>query len=162
MIPDSIVVHCSATPDQQVMDWGAIRRWHTEHNGWRDIGYHYGIEEVSGTLVLFRGRRYDEIGAHCVDNGMNRRSLGICVVGQYEYHVPFHIEDALVKVLADLCFMFEIDISEIYFHRDFHPTKTCPGMAWNRELIRSRVSYLIDTYDGEEIGMEIDECTSHT
>lgn len=156
MTPDYIIVHCSATPDRGVLDWSAIRRYHVEHNGWRDIGYHFGIEEVDGSIMLLRGRRYDETGAHCVDGGMNHMSLGICVVGQFENYVPMHIEENLTKVLAELCFYFDIPVDHIYFHRDFHPTKTCPGQAWNRERLRENVESLLSIINGEEHGIELE------
>lgn len=73
---NKIIVHCSATPPD--LDIGAteIRDWHTNGNGWIDIGYHYVIRR-SGDLE--KGRLDDVIGAHA--RGHNDDSISICLVG---------------------------------------------------------------------------------
>ena len=36
---DSIIIHCSATPEGKHFTAADIRRWH-KAQGWSDIGYH--------------------------------------------------------------------------------------------------------------------------
>lgn len=71
----SIIVHCSATP--QDMDIGAetIDRWHKER-GWAGIGYHYVIRR-NGKVE--NGRDVKDPGAHA--GGHNEDSIGVCLIG---------------------------------------------------------------------------------
>ena len=70
-----IIVHCSATPEGKDYTVEDIRRWHKER-GFDDIGYHYVIYRNG---EIYRGRREDRVGAHCV--GHNSNSIGICYIG---------------------------------------------------------------------------------
>ena len=72
---DSIIIHCSATPEGKHFTAADIRRWH-KAQGWSDIGYHYVIL-LDGTVQ--EGRPISQPGAHC--KGMNARSIGICYIG---------------------------------------------------------------------------------
>ena len=71
-----IIVHCSATSRGRDVDTKEIRRWHTEDNGWSDIGYHFVIE-LDGDIGV--GRPQEKSGAHC--KGKNSTSIGVCYVG---------------------------------------------------------------------------------
>src|SRR5262245_44324547 len=99
MKPTHIVIHHSQTKDTKTVDWDAIKKYHKETNGWSDIGYHYGIESVDGVLAMRVGRPPDVPGAHCKDLEMNKKSLGVCLVGNYDLVTPS--ADRL-KALADL------------------------------------------------------------
>ncbi len=72
---DYIIVHCSDTYPAQDIGVDEIRRWHMD-KGWRDVGYHFVIRR-DGTVE--NGRDLDDIGAHA--RGVNRASVGICLVG---------------------------------------------------------------------------------
>ncbi len=86
--PEYIVIHHSLTKDGIVADWEAIRKYHREVNGWSDIGYHYGIERVGRRILLQVGRPESEFGAHTKEMHMNSKSLGICVVGNFDQAPP--------------------------------------------------------------------------
>jgi N-acetyl-anhydromuramyl-L-alanine amidase AmpD len=73
-----IVIHCSATKEDQDIGVEEIRRWHRQR-GWLDVGYHYVIRR-DGTVEA--GRPNDAPGAHA--RGFNHISLGICLVGGVE------------------------------------------------------------------------------
>ncbi len=85
-----IVVHCS---DSEWGDLEVIRKWHTEERGWTDIGYHFVItngRRKSGESyncgddgVIQRGRDIEQPGAHA--SGLNRYSIGICLVGKHHF-----------------------------------------------------------------------------
>lgn len=53
-----------------------IRRWHVQHNGWSDIGYHWIVGRLGDVLP---GRDEAVVGAHV--RGHNRDSIGICLIG---------------------------------------------------------------------------------
>ena len=74
-----VVLHWSATFLNQ--DWGSeeLHEIHTQR-GFSGIGYHYVIRK-DGRLQ--RGRPVDVIGSHAKDNGHNKYSIGICLIGGY-------------------------------------------------------------------------------
>jgi N-acetylmuramoyl-L-alanine amidase len=141
MIPKNIILHCSATEDSETPSWEAIRRFHTEIRGWRDIGYHYGLEDYEGELVILRGRKPFDMGAHCVAGGRNRDSLGVCVVGEYDTEAPSEERYlTTVALLTSLCFMFHIPPENVYGHREFESGKTCPGLMWDLDKLRKDIT----------------------
>lgn len=142
MKPVCVIVHCSATKDSGTVSWSAIRRYHTETLGWRDIGYHVGIEKVTdaagrSTYETFLGRPLTMQGAHCAAQGMNSRSLGVCFVGDYDNEPPpFEMIKTGARHLAALCRVFNIPVDSIYGHRDFDKGKTCPGLKFDMKELR--------------------------
>lgn len=68
-------MHCSATPEGQVVTVKDIDAWHKQR-GFTKIGYHYVIY-LDGIIHL--GRKEEEIGAHCL--GYNANSIGVCYIG---------------------------------------------------------------------------------
>lgn len=155
MKPTHIVIHHSLTNDGVLSDFAAIRRYHIEHNGWKDIGYHLVVEEVDGKLVLEHGREIGTVGAHCIEMGMNEKSIGICVVGNFDIAPP-----GITKMyfLRDLCFAlmvnYYIPASNVLGHRDvglmanydwrLGEYKSCPGKLFDMDMFREMLSYKID------------------
>lgn len=157
LLPNKIIVHCSATPDTKALSWEAIRQYHTQQRGWRDIGYHYGIERVDDDIRFLRGRPWWERGAHCRADNRNFDSLGLCVVGEYdEEPPPPEIYDATVKVLVMLCSIFWIKAEDVYGHREFEKHKTCPGMKWDLDQLRRDIGSVVPHPD-DKSGMKIGE-----
>jgi N-acetyl-anhydromuramyl-L-alanine amidase AmpD len=169
-----IVCHHSATPDQTnpLPDVVAIRRFHTSYrqNGnilskeeyvakkeagesgldipWRDIGYHWVIDRLSdGIPWVLMGRSMMYFGAHTLEQNMNRRGIGVCVVGDYDLAPP--PEDILEKTadfVAWLCRMYRIPVENVRPHREFATYKTCPGKQFNMEYFRERVSEYLQAW----------------
>lgn len=130
MIPTSIILHHSLTRDDQVVSWGAIRRYHVDTCGWMDIGYHFGIEQVGNDYEIFVGRMMTDIGAHC--KGRNDDSIGICFVGNFDGSAPPRRQwDLGLRLVRSLCEVFLINLRNIYPHRRFAPYKSCPGRAFD-------------------------------
>jgi hypothetical protein len=154
MKPEYIVIHHSLTKDGDVNDWDAIRRYHVEVNGWRDIGYQLGVEMYDGNLTVQTGRRMNERGAHTKEAGMNRKSIGICVVGNYDLEPP---PLSYLFLLRDLCWNVMVNWGirhdRVIGHRDAGMLagfdwrkgqfKSCPGvmfpMAGLREMLLGRM-----------------------
>ena len=134
VIPKYIIIHHSLTADSQTVSWDAIRRYHVETLGWKDVGYHYGLELVGYHYEIIFGRMWDEVGAHCIGAGMNQQSLGICVVGNYDVtDLPEPAFQLLVKFVKSLMRLHGIPAENVKRHSDYDP-KSCPGrkFPWDR------------------------------
>lgn len=130
--PDTIVVHCSATPPDRDVDAAEINRWHRA-KGWRMIGYHYVIKR-DGTIET--GRPITEAGAHV--RGHNSYTIGICLVGGVdsndipEENFTADQQHSLYRLVATLVDDFKITMC--IGHRDIPGVnKACPSfdvMDW--------------------------------
>ena len=135
MVPSRIILHCSATEDGRVVDWQTIRRYHVQHRGWHDIGYHFGIERIGDDYEVLVGRMPTRQGAHT--SGANHDSIGICFVGGFdETPPPAEQWRRGVELVAWLCAAYKINPGRIYGHREFVAGKTCPGLAFDTERFR--------------------------
>lgn len=141
-----VVVHTSATADKagSPVDASAesIRRYHVEHNGWKDIGYHY-VVRANGTIET--GRPLSEVGAHV--GGFNDESVGICVSGHGDLADFTPQQHQVVSALcAQLCVSFGLTPASVIGHReadDFgapHVDKTCPGTKVDMNVVRQNVA----------------------
>lgn len=136
-----IIVHCSGTKDGKVADWPAIKRYHKEVNGWKDVGYHFGFENVNGELTTFCGRPINIQGAHCNAGNMNPTSIGVCFVGDFDKEAPS--PDLLrygAKYIAGLCKFLKVPMENVRPHREFESKKTCPGRQFDMIILRGFVS----------------------
>lgn len=127
--PEYIILHHSASKDYTLSDFESIRRYHIDVNGWNDIGYHRVIERVGTEIVVRQGRDYNEQGAHCP--GMNTRSVGICVVGNFETgKMDEAMKLAVIREVREQMIRFDIPVEKVLRHRDAalpgHGT-ACPG-----------------------------------
>ncbi|QEK13735.1 N-acetylmuramoyl-L-alanine amidase (plasmid) [Crassaminicella thermophila] len=126
--PNKIILHHSATDGGT---FESIRRYHIEHNGWRDIGYHYLITKDG---VLHKGRDEKDTGAHT--KGENTTSIGICLVGNFDRYEPNKKQlDTLYKLLEDIFDRY--GKMPIYPHSKFAP-KTCPGTQFPLDEVIAR------------------------
>ena len=131
-----IILHHSATPDGLVLkDFDAIKRYHMEVNGWRDIGYHWVVERIDGVLTAIPGRPEADDGAHCLRH--NSDAIGVCVVGDYTKAPP---DDETYRFVAALCKQIKTrhPIKEVGGHRDYYAT-ACPGNFFDVEKVRQYV-----------------------
>ena len=126
-----IIIHCSATREDQQVSVDTIRDWHLA-KGWNDIGYHFYID-LDGTIN--KGRDIDKMGAHC--KGHNRNSIGICYCGGVEADgkTPKDTrtqeqKDSLLNVLKTLKAMYPEAV--IYSHNEF-ANKACPSFDATEE-----------------------------
>lgn len=129
-----LIIHCSATRENQPISVDTIKKWHIEGRGWSDIGYHFYID-LDGKI--HKGRDISKMGAHC--KGHNRNSIGICYCGGVEADgkTPKDTRNesqkqALLSVLKTLKAMFPK--SRIHSHNDF-AKKACPSFNATQEYL---------------------------
>jgi len=151
MNPQYVVIHHSLTKDGQVVDWDAIRKYHREVNGWSDIGYHYGIERVGNGLLLQVGRPESQTGAHTKEMHMNGKSLGICVVGNFDLAPPgLEVLRFLSEIVRRKVSEHGIPVNAVLGHREVGAMagfdwkkghyKSCPGKYFPMDTLRAMLS----------------------
>lgn len=137
-----ILVHHTAAPDGERLDTESIRRWHTEGRGWSDIGYHAVVERVGSVYVPVMCRPLYRRGAHA-GTAANGTHIGVAFAGNFMEHEPQH-EQVLAgaRLIASLCWAFDIDPDEIIGHRTVKAT-ACPGDRFPIDELRSMVIGLL-------------------
>lgn len=135
---NEVIIHCAVTrpnwmdgaPVKAKAD--EIKRWHVEHNGWSDIGYHYVIDR-DGSVA--KGRPLDVVGAHV--RGRNEKTIGVCLLGGFgaEANDEFsdHFTPAQDVALRDL--IAELQNAhgplKVSGHNEY-AAKGCPGFQVDR------------------------------
>lgn len=134
-----IVIHHSAGPDGEIVDWQGIRRYHVEHNRWRDIGYHLGIERIGDRFEGLLGRALDSYGAHAGSAEWNMKSVGVVFVGDYSHMRPeWSMLFYGAQHIAGICRLAGIvpGPETILPHRAVRPRPTkCPGDQFPMEIL---------------------------
>lgn len=137
--PEYIIIHHSATAQG---DAETFRRAHTA-KGWRDIGYHYviGNGTYSGNGEVETGRTEAEDGAHCNVDGMNFKSIGICLVGNFDIDKPTPAQmEALERLCRDIMERHKIPASRVLGHGEVKGAATnCPGKNFDMAAFRKRL-----------------------
>lgn len=147
--PEFIVVHHSggtkADPNAdtshhtaEIMEVGHM----SAPNYFEGLGYQYVIHKDG---QVWRGRPEHYHGAHVKEQGMNRRSIGICLAGNFtvEGRKPTpEQENALKELIRDIQSRYNIPVEKIVPHRYFlgqPPYKDCYGDqlsdTWARDLM---------------------------
>lgn len=122
-----VCIHHSATIDSATSSWEAIRRYHVHTNGWSEIGYHFGLEAVAGSLRTRIGRPLNLPGAHTPP--LNRSHIGLVVIGDFDRELPSQTRiNYLALLLADLFrfYGWPLNDNTLRYHRDVDD-RTCPG-----------------------------------
>ena len=142
MKPQYIIIHHSWTEDGISLDTPAIKRYHTKTLGWSDIGYHYLLEKYFGEWQILKGRMDTDIGAHT--KGFNDKSIGICLVGNFDSHPPDNAAlTLLARLVRSLQEIHDIPIKNVIGHRESYTLlgqpviKTCPGEKFDMDKFRA-------------------------
>lgn len=115
---NEIILHCSGT-DISSYDFAAIRYDHINKRGWKDIGYHFGIDWDGDIHIL---RPINKAGAHC--RGRNRYSIGVCVLGLQCFNTTQM--EQLGRLVKMLSLSFDLTKDDIKPHNYYNKNKTCP------------------------------------
>lgn len=148
---NTLVIHCSASPNGKAVTAADIDAWHAARGfqrkdhwakSWQvqfpHLGYHW-VVQLDGALI--NGRYFAEVGAHAA--GHNATSMGLCLVGTDRFSA------AQWEALADKVRKLQSGFPGIAVvgHRDLSPDingdgkiepcewlKTCPGFDVARWL----------------------------
>lgn len=135
---ERIIVHHSATDDTSSLSWNAIHKFHTQHQGWDDIGYHAGCELVRDDYIVVLGRPEFRTGSHTL--GHNHATLGFCFVGNYDLIEP---SDRMLTIAAQRWFIpimarYKLSPDDIMPHWAY-ARKSCPGKLFNMDRLRNAI-----------------------
>lgn len=140
-----IVIHDSASP---FGDINLINKWHkTRGFKWREprsgiiipCGYHWVIlngsrfstadydESLDGLITP--GRPVGEVGAHCRAQGMNRKSIGYCLIGDGSF-TDNQMQTLREYVLRDMD-RYNISAKNVVGHGEIDPGKRDPRINMN-------------------------------
>lgn len=137
--PEYIIIHHSATRE------GGAESFRRNHKarGWRDVGYHYiignGTYSRDGEVEI--GRPENESGAHCNVDRMNFRSIGICLVGDFDKTRPTTAQmESLEGLCRDIMSRHRIPAGNILGHGEVKGAATaCPGKHFDMNAFRKRL-----------------------
>ena len=139
-----IIIHHSFTADGHLLSsLEAIRKYHKEHNGWSDIGYHGVIEYVMNTLLWQNGRDFNIGGAHCI--GKNFTHFGICIVGNFDETIPDEqTYQYTAERIVELMKVYpDITIDSIHRHSEY-ADKTCPGKNFSMDNLKNCIKNILN------------------
>ena len=133
-ITDTIVIHCTQTPEDMDVDVEKVTTWH-KNRGFDTIGYHYLIKR-DGTLQV--GRDEDVTGAHAV--AVNGTSIGVALVGGGTVDMGWenNFESVQFETLKSILLKLKdkYDIKKIIGHYEVDTKKECPSFnvpGWLQE-----------------------------
>lgn len=137
-----IMLHHSLTKDGDTVSWGAIEDYHKNEQGWKDIGYHFGVERINGRLYALLGRGETEEAAACKEGLMNMRAVHVCIVGNFDLAPPDDetLEFLCRRVLRPLMNRHSITFDHIVRHSDYATYKSCPGTQFDVSRLKKWLS----------------------
>lgn len=120
----SITLHSTANENSNAVN---ERRWLENPNNLRWASYHIVVDDKRCIEVI----PLDEKALHCGNSYGNSTSIGIeiCESGNREKT----IENA-IKIIVDLLYTYNLDVEEIYMHRDWDKSQTCPRIINDKEF----------------------------
>lgn len=135
MTPKFIIIHHSAVSRQvNSKQFDAVKRYHIG-KGWGDIGYHYFIDPDGR---LHEGRKENVIGAHCTQIGMNMKSIGICLAGNFEIEKPTDFQIFKLRdIIRAITKRHRIPRASILGHKETGASTSCPGKNLAMNFVRN-------------------------
>ncbi|MDR3566534.1 MAG: N-acetylmuramoyl-L-alanine amidase [Syntrophobacteraceae bacterium] len=135
-----IIVHHTAT---DAGDAGTIERAHLQRGFWNGIGYDFVIDNGTmgkGDGVIEMSPRWlrQEDGAHCKADDMNRRGIGISLVGNFDVEKPSRYQlQSLAYLIYILRHYYHIPPSHIMGHGQVPGARTdCPGKLFPMDFLK--------------------------
>lgn len=138
-----VVIHHS---DSERGGAAAIRAYHVNARGWKDLGYDFVIGNGSLTEdgeVEVGGRwSRQEDGAHAGIGKYNKEGIGICIVGDLSKHPPTPAQmRSLARLVRFLCERYGIprDRKHILGHGETGRPTECPGKRFDWDDLMRRL-----------------------
>ena len=134
-----IIVHHSISPQNQTLkasltsfNYSHKLRLHPTPN---KLGFHIAYHYVIGGKGDWKQTRPDdEIGFHASNLAVNKRSIGICLVGNFDKQTPYPSQlwalRDIIKAIKGRYF-----IKEVNGHRKY-AKKSCPGNKMTDKMIQ--------------------------
>jgi N-acetyl-anhydromuramyl-L-alanine amidase AmpD len=142
-----IVVHHSVTPNQ---DWykvsKSINASHRERGfPVSSLGYYIGYHAIiDPDGYILQTRDYDEIGAHAGVGDWNKKSIGVCLIGNFEEKEPTNKQlHSLAAFIERQAKAYNIPRSNIKYHGELKKTACCGS-----KLIKKLPEVISVAYDG--------------
>ena len=138
-----IIIHHSATDEGDAL---SINMMHNRR-GFKGLGYHFVINngsthgKLDGQIETSPRWTKQQDGAHCKASGMNRKGIGICLVGNFsKERVSRNQMDSLVYLVKTLKKYYKIPDSRILGHGQVPGARTeCPGNYFPWAEFKSRL-----------------------
>ncbi len=132
---EHLIVHHSATSNTLTDYYNVVRNiyvYHTQVNGWSDIGYNY-LVAPDGTIFNGRdpadGEQDLVLGAHFC--GKNSTTMGVCMIGDYRSIEP--TEEAVQSLEALLAWKVEKDGLDVFGNSSHPLNQELPTIAGHRQ-----------------------------
>lgn len=112
--------------------------------GWEGLGYQYAIHKDG---EIWKGRPEHYHGAHVSQQNINFKSIGICLVGNFDATLPTkEQEDSLKKLILDLQTRYgKLPIVPHRYFLGTPPTKSCYGKLLADDYARNLVEFQPET-----------------
>jgi len=143
--PENIIIHHTAVSrEKNNAQLEAVNNYHKKLGFPKsDLGYYCGYQyfiEPDGKRI--QARENNDVGAHCSQQSMNYKSIGICLTGNFDEEEPTNKQiESLQKLIVRLMKKHGIPESNIYGHRYFASYKNCPGNNFTDEMINNILNY---------------------
>jgi LysM repeat protein len=138
-----IVIHHSATPVDDAMNMHQVHKKRGMKNG---LAYHFvisnGSRKASDGEIHIGSRWKGQVdGGHMKQLSLNKTSIGICLIGNFELRPPTSKQlktlEGLCKHLMKNC---RISHSNVTTHKLLHPNHTkCPGKLFSLPALIKRI-----------------------
>ena len=150
---------CASTQHHNVdiIDAGHARKWpgftskvFTNKRGeFYHVGYHFVIDVQKG--VVTQTRDFGEEGAHTI--GMNKSSVGVCIIGNYDVCSGDQIPQTAHRLIRDVWLLCkarypQLTITDNVPHRKYS-TKSCFGDRYADNFIQQVILNFSDTIEIE-------------
>ncbi len=140
----TIVIHHSATKHGSA---STFDRYHRQHNGWDELGYHFvignGTDTPDGHVEVGPRWNKQKHGAHCKtpSNYFNEHGIGICLVGDFDKTRPTSRQLAsLNRLVKYLCAACRIPVSRVTTHGGVTHKTRCPGRNFDIAAVRRAIT----------------------
>lgn len=157
--PQNLIIHHSITPrdlnvkttERSIQNNHKNRGFPVSSMGW-NIGYQYVIY---GNGEVRQYRQDSEEGAHTKEQGMNFKSIGICLIGDFDKEFPNDVQIASLKrLMQNKIIQYSIPPKNIFPHRKFATYKSCYGSHlgddWAQRLLTSKIMPIVYKQNGSD------------